>query len=140
MPSSGPVDRFYFRSLYFRDPGGVLFEIATDGPGFATDEPMETLGEQLGAAALPRSAPRRDRGGAEAAVGRGPRPVAPNRDAELRRPERPGRPAPGAPAGEQQGRDGEEPRDEVIHTPGAPDRGARTAASGTPRTSSRRPQ
>ena len=47
MPSSGPVDRFYFRSLYFRDPGGVLFEIATDGPGFATDEPLENLGETL---------------------------------------------------------------------------------------------
>ena len=47
MPSSGPVDRYYFRSLYFRDPGGVLFEIATDGPGFATDEPLESLGETL---------------------------------------------------------------------------------------------
>jgi glyoxalase family protein len=47
IPSSGPVDRFYFRSLYFREPGGVLFEIATDGPGFATDEPLETLGEKL---------------------------------------------------------------------------------------------
>ncbi len=47
VPSSGPVDRFYFRSLYFREPNGVLFEIATDGPGFAADEPMETLGEKL---------------------------------------------------------------------------------------------
>ena len=47
IPSSGPVDRFYFRSLYTRGPGGILYEIATDGPGFATDEPMETLGEQL---------------------------------------------------------------------------------------------
>ncbi|WP_414660959.1 ring-cleaving dioxygenase [Horticoccus sp. 23ND18S-11] len=47
MPSSGPVDRFYFRSLYFREPNGILFEIATDGPGFAADEPMETLGERL---------------------------------------------------------------------------------------------
>lgn len=45
--SSGPVDRFYFRSLYFREPGGILFEIATDEPGFAADEPMETLGERL---------------------------------------------------------------------------------------------
>jgi glyoxalase family protein len=45
--SSGPVDRFYFRSLYAREPGGILFEIATDGPGFATDEPAETLGERL---------------------------------------------------------------------------------------------
>ena len=47
MPSGGPVDRYYFRSLYFREPNGILFEIATDGPGFATDEPMETLGERL---------------------------------------------------------------------------------------------
>ncbi|HEX9782467.1 MAG TPA: ring-cleaving dioxygenase [Opitutaceae bacterium] len=47
MPSSGPVDRYYFRSLYFREPNGILFEIATDGPGFAVDEPMETLGERL---------------------------------------------------------------------------------------------
>ena len=47
IPFSGPVDRFYFRSLYFREPGGILFEIATDGPGFATDESMETLGERL---------------------------------------------------------------------------------------------
>jgi glyoxalase family protein len=45
--SSGPVDRYYFRSLYFREPNGVLFEIATDGPGFASDEPMETLGQKL---------------------------------------------------------------------------------------------
>lgn len=44
--SSGPVDRFYFRSLYAR-ADGILYEIATDGPGFATDEPMETLGERL---------------------------------------------------------------------------------------------
>jgi hypothetical protein len=36
-----------FRSLYFREPSGILFEIATDGPGFATDEPMATLGERL---------------------------------------------------------------------------------------------
>jgi glyoxalase family protein len=47
MPSSGPVDRFYFQSLYFREPNGILFEIATDGPGFATDEPMDSLGETL---------------------------------------------------------------------------------------------
>ena len=47
VPSSGPVDRYSFRSLYFRDPSGVLFEIATDGPGFATDEPLETLGQAL---------------------------------------------------------------------------------------------
>ena len=47
IPNSGKVDRFYFRSLYFREPNGILFEIATDGPGFATDEPMELLGEKL---------------------------------------------------------------------------------------------
>ena len=47
MPTSGPVDRFYFKSLYFREPGGVLFEIATDGPGFATDEKLDSLGQRL---------------------------------------------------------------------------------------------
>jgi glyoxalase family protein len=41
------IDRFYFRSIYFREPSGVLFEIATLGPGFATDEPPEHLGERL---------------------------------------------------------------------------------------------
>ena len=45
--SSGEVERFYFTSLYFREPNGILFEIATDVPGFAADEPMETLGESL---------------------------------------------------------------------------------------------
>jgi len=40
-------DRKYFRSIYFREPGGVLFEIATDVPGFAVDEPVETLGREL---------------------------------------------------------------------------------------------
>ncbi len=41
------IDRFYFRAVYFREPGGVLFELATRGPGFATDEDPETLGERL---------------------------------------------------------------------------------------------
>jgi glyoxalase family protein len=41
------IDRFYFHSIYFREPSGILFEIATDGPGFATDEPVEHLGERL---------------------------------------------------------------------------------------------
>lgn len=41
------LDRTYFHSIYFREPGGVLFEIATDPPGFALDEPVETLGETL---------------------------------------------------------------------------------------------
>jgi glyoxalase family protein len=40
-------DRQYFRSIYFREPGGVLFEIATDGPGFDVDEPMDRLGRAL---------------------------------------------------------------------------------------------
>ena len=40
-------DRNYFRSIYFREPGGVIFEIATDDPGFAADEPLATLGEAL---------------------------------------------------------------------------------------------
>ena len=41
------IDRFYFRSIYFREPSGVLFEIATIGPGFTSDEPKEHLGERL---------------------------------------------------------------------------------------------
>ena len=41
------IDRFYFKSVYFREPSGVLFEIATIGPGFTVDEPLETLGERL---------------------------------------------------------------------------------------------
>jgi len=47
-PTVTPViERFYFRSIYFREPGGVLFEIATDGPGFAVDEDVAALGERL---------------------------------------------------------------------------------------------
>ena len=41
------IDRFYFRSIYFREPSGVLFEVATLGPGFTVDEPLEHLGEKL---------------------------------------------------------------------------------------------
>jgi glyoxalase family protein len=41
------MDRQYFKSIYFREPGGVLFEIATDEPGFATDEPLLELGRKL---------------------------------------------------------------------------------------------
>ncbi|HXV57992.1 MAG TPA: VOC family protein [Gaiellaceae bacterium] len=41
------IDRFYFRSVYFREPSGVLFELATLGPGFTADEPLESLGEAL---------------------------------------------------------------------------------------------
>jgi glyoxalase family protein len=41
------IDRFYFHSVYFRTPAGILFELATDAPGFTVDEPVETLGEKL---------------------------------------------------------------------------------------------
>src|SRR5438874_9949525 len=41
------IDRWYFKSIYYREPGGVLFEIATDGPGFTIDEPPEELGTTL---------------------------------------------------------------------------------------------
>ncbi len=47
MTTSGIVDRFWFRSIYFREPSGVLFEIATLGPGFAIDEDADHLGERL---------------------------------------------------------------------------------------------
>lgn len=63
------IDRFYFSSIYFREPGGVLFEIATDGPGFATDEPIERLGESL--ALPPFLEPRR------AEIEAGLRPIEP---------------------------------------------------------------
>jgi glyoxalase family protein len=68
IPNSGKVDRYYFQSLYFREPNGVLFEIATDGPGFATDEPLEKLGERL--ALPPFLEPRR------AAIEAGLKPLA----------------------------------------------------------------
>jgi glyoxalase family protein len=58
VPNSGEVDRYYFRSLYFREPNGVLFEIATDGPGFAVDEDAATLGEHV--ALPPFLEPRRE--------------------------------------------------------------------------------
>jgi glyoxalase family protein len=45
--NSGEIDRYYFRSLYFREPGHILFEIATDGPGFAVDEDEATLGDRV---------------------------------------------------------------------------------------------
>jgi glyoxalase family protein len=47
VPNSGKVDRYWFRSLYFREPSGILFEIASDGPGFAVDEDAQTLGEKV---------------------------------------------------------------------------------------------
>jgi glyoxalase family protein len=47
MPNSGEIDRYYFRSLYFREPNQILFELATDGPGFAVDEDASDLGKKL---------------------------------------------------------------------------------------------
>ncbi|GAC1485507.1 MAG: ring-cleaving dioxygenase [Solirubrobacteraceae bacterium] len=47
VPNSGLVDRHYFQSLYFREPGGVLFELATDSPGFTVDGPLEELGRRI---------------------------------------------------------------------------------------------
>jgi len=59
VPVTPIIDRFYFRSIYFREPGGVLFEIATDGPGFAADEPESELGRSL--ALPPFLEPERER-------------------------------------------------------------------------------
>jgi glyoxalase family protein len=47
ISTSGAIDRFYFKSLYFREPGGILFELATEGPGFSVDEPLDALGQRL---------------------------------------------------------------------------------------------
>ncbi|MFZ4507939.1 MAG: ring-cleaving dioxygenase [Fimbriimonas sp.] len=47
LQTSGYVDRYYFHSLYFREPGGVLFELATDGPGMAVDQSLDELGTKL---------------------------------------------------------------------------------------------
>jgi glyoxalase family protein len=47
VPTTEVIDRFWFKSIYFREPGGALFEIATDGPGFSVDEDVATLGEKL---------------------------------------------------------------------------------------------
>ena len=67
------IDRFYFRSIYFREPSGVLFEIATMGPGFATDEPIEHLGERLSLPPAFEHLREPARGRADAAA-RDPRP------------------------------------------------------------------
>jgi glyoxalase family protein len=56
IPNSGEVDRYYFKSLYFREPNQILFELATDGPGFAVDENISALGNRL---ALPPFLERR---------------------------------------------------------------------------------
>jgi glyoxalase family protein len=68
------IDRFWFRSIYFREPSGVLFEIATLGPGFAVDEDPEHLGEKL--VLPPRFEPMRERIEAELTPIRNPREVA----------------------------------------------------------------
>ena len=47
VPNSGVIDRHYFHSLYFREPGGVLFELATEEPGFTVDGPVEELGRRI---------------------------------------------------------------------------------------------
>jgi len=47
LPVTSVLDRTYFHSIYFREPGGVLFEIATDPPGFSLDESIDSLGEEL---------------------------------------------------------------------------------------------
>ena len=67
LRSSGPVDRYYFRSLYVREPNGILYEIATEGPGFDADEPKDQLGERL--ALPPFLEPRRE------AIERGLKPL-----------------------------------------------------------------
>jgi len=59
VPNSGPVDRFWFRSLYVRDANGLLFELASDGPGFAVDEDPERLGTSV--VLPPFLEPQRDR-------------------------------------------------------------------------------
>ena len=68
VPTSGIIDRYYFKSLYFREPNGILFEIATDGPGFAIDESAATMGQRL--SLPPFLEPRR------AAIEAGLRPLA----------------------------------------------------------------
>ena len=55
------IDRFWFKSVYFSEPGGALFELATDGPGFGIDETAETLGDAADSSAVARAAPRGDR-------------------------------------------------------------------------------
>ena len=60
------IDRFWFRSIYFREPSGVLFEIATLGPGFGVDEDPEHLGEKLILPPFLEDQRERDRGGADA--------------------------------------------------------------------------
>ena len=62
------IDRHYFRSIYFREPSGVLFEIATIGPGFTVDEPLDATRREAVADAAVRAPARRDRADADAAA------------------------------------------------------------------------
>ena len=78
------IDRQYFKSIYFREPGGVLFEIATDAPGFAVDEPLLELGRSLKLPPWLEPRPRTDRGRAAAAPARHGHPV--NAETGLDRP------------------------------------------------------
>ena len=59
IPNSGIVDRHYFKALYFREPGGVLYEISDDAPGFTVDDPVEDLGRRI--ILPPRLEPQRER-------------------------------------------------------------------------------
>ena len=69
VQSTPIIDRYYFHSIYFREPSGVLFEIADDGPGFTVDGPVEELGLEDHPAAVPRGSRRaRDRGAPDAAA------------------------------------------------------------------------
>ena len=81
VPVSGPYDRGYFRSIYFQDPDGQILEIATAGPGYDIDEPMEALGQRLIVPPSDRLPPRRcfrrwctNRGWPDRAGRTGPRP------------------------------------------------------------------
>ena len=59
IPNSGVVDRHYFKALYFREPGGILYEISDDAPGFTVDSPLAELGRRI--ILPPRFEPQRER-------------------------------------------------------------------------------
>ena len=74
------IDRFYFESVYFREPSGILYELASfDGAGFDVDEPAETLGETLALPPNYRADPQQDRTDADPAAGRPPTGAPPRR-------------------------------------------------------------
>src|SRR5688572_6561528 len=72
---NGPIDRGYFRSLYFADPDGQVLEIATAGPGYAIDEPADALGQELIAPPVERLPGGRDQAAIELATHPEPVPV-----------------------------------------------------------------